>query len=49
MTLPPAPPRQRGSFWSLGERKPNTWDIGVKLLVWGAVLAGVVFLIYLFS
>jgi hypothetical protein len=47
MTLPPAP--QRGSFWRLGNRNLNTWDIGVKLLVWAAVLAGAVYLIYVLS
>lgn len=37
--LPPAPPsKQPGSFWRLGERDLNVWDIGVKVLVWGSVL-----------
>jgi hypothetical protein len=42
----PAPP-QRGSFWRLGERNLNTWDIGVKLLVWGAVFVGAVYLAWM--
>lgn len=49
MTLPPAPPTRRGSFWSLGNRDLNGWDFGVKLLVWGAVAVGAAVLLYALS
>jgi hypothetical protein len=49
MNLPSAPPQRRGSFWSLGNRDLNAWDIGVKLLVWGAVLVGALYLAFVLS
>ena len=47
MQLPPPPPR--GSFWRLGDRELNVWDVGVKLLVWGAVLGFGLWLVYALS
>ena len=47
MNLPDPP--HRGSFWSLGNRPVGGWDVGVKLLVWGAVLATAIYLAWAIS
>jgi len=38
MNLPPAPPKQRGSFWNMDNGPTSIWDVGAKLLIWTAVL-----------
>ena len=48
MEFPKPPEQHRGSFWFYG-RRHDTWDIGVKLLVWGAVLAAAVYFAWAIS
>ena len=48
MEFPKPPEQHRGSFWFYS-RRHDTWDIGVKLLVWIAVFVGAAYVIWLFS